>query len=67
MSMNDVLANVLNTIKTNEIMAKPEVFAKHSSKVVTETLKQMQKAGYVGEFEIIEDGVNKGLYNISLE
>ncbi len=53
MALNDVLANVMATIKNHEMVSKPEVFAKPSSKVTTEVLKVMQKAGYVGEFEII--------------
>lgn len=65
MSMNDVLANVLTTIKNHEKVAKAEVFAKPSTKVVTEILKIMQKFGYVGEFEIIEDGKG-GIYKIKL-
>lgn len=65
MSLNDVLANVLTTIKNHEMVSKPEVFAKPASKVVTETLKVMQKGGYLGEFEIIEDGKG-GLYKITL-
>lgn len=65
MSMNDVLANVLTSIRNNETAAKPEVFAKPASNLVTETLKIMQKNGYVGEFEIIEDG-RGGIYRIKL-
>jgi small subunit ribosomal protein S8 len=63
--MNDVLANVLTTIRNHEKIAKPEVFAKPATKLVTETLKLMQKFGYLGEFEIIEDGKG-GIYKITL-
>jgi small subunit ribosomal protein S8 len=65
MSLNDVLANVMTTIKNHEMVSKPEVFAKPASKVTTETLKIMQKAGFIGEFEIIENGKG-GLYKIIL-
>lgn len=65
MTLNDVLANVMTTIKNHEMVAKPEVLARPSSKVTTETLKVMQKAGFIGEFEIIEDGKG-GMYKIIL-
>ncbi len=66
MAMNDVLANVLTTIKNHESVAKQEVLARPSSKLVTETLKIMQKQGFIGDFEIIEDG-RGGVYRISLK
>jgi len=65
MSMNDVLANVLNTIKNQKNIASNEAFARPTSKLVTECLKLMQKFGYIGEFEIIEDG-RGGVYRIKL-
>lgn len=65
MSMNDVLANVLNSIKTQRSIASAEAFARPTSKLVTECLKLMQKFGYIGEFEIIEDG-RGGVYRIKL-
>jgi len=65
MSANDNLANVFTAVRNAERLAKPEVFTRPKSKLVTECLKLMQKNGYIGEFEIIEDG-RGSIYHIKL-
>ena len=60
-----VLSNLLNSIKNAERAAKTEVFVKQTSKLCTEVLKKLQKANYIGEFEIIDDGRGK-VYRIQL-
>jgi len=54
--MVDTLANALNSIKVAELKGKQEVRVKPASKVVREILSTMQRYGYIGEFELIDDG-----------
>eukprot|EP01056_Protomagalhaensia_sp_Gyna25_P003409 Protomagalhaensia_sp_Gyna_25__3408@NODE_3078_length_742_cov_1338_384068_g2573_i0_p1_GENE_NODE_3078_length_742_cov_1338_384068_g2573_i0NODE_3078_length_742_cov_1338_384068_g2573_i0_p1_ORF_typecomplete_len131_score29_16Ribosomal_S8/PF00410_19/2_2e34P22_portal/PF16510_5/0_1_NODE_3078_length_742_cov_1338_384068_g2573_i0101493 len=51
----NVLADALNSIVNAERAAKRQVLIRPSSKVVIRFLKVMQKKGYIGEFEIIDD------------
>ncbi|HDJ89435.1 MAG TPA: 30S ribosomal protein S8 [Thermoprotei archaeon] len=52
----DTLANALTTIKNNEIRGKKECLIYPASKFIANILRVMQKAGYIGEFEVIDDG-----------
>jgi len=52
----DVLANALVTIKNSEARGKRECIIYPSSKLVLAVLSAMKKAGYIGDFEYIEDG-----------
>ena len=54
MKMN-ILANALKTIVNAERKGKRQVMLRPSSKVLIKFLKLMQKKGYIGEFEIIDD------------
>ena len=54
MKMN-ILANALNAIMNAERKGKRQVLLRPSSKVLIKFLKLMQKRGYIGEFEIIDD------------
>ena len=54
MKMN-ILANALKTIVNAERKGKRQVMLRPSSKVLVKFLKLMQKKGYIGEFEIIDD------------
>merc|ERR1712110_1260592 len=49
--LNDALNNIVNA----ERRGKRQVLIRPSSKVVVKTLSVMQKHGYIGEFEIIDD------------
>jgi len=51
-----VISNLLSHIKNNELSGKNEVTFRPTSKLSTEVLRLMQEHGYIGEFEIIEDG-----------
>ena len=61
---NDPLADALNTIKTHETFGKPACEVK-PSKLVRETLKLLQKRGFIGDFEFVDDG-RSGFFRIKL-
>ncbi|NOZ88786.1 MAG: 30S ribosomal protein S8 [Crenarchaeota archaeon] len=56
MVMLDTLANALAAIVNAEARAKPEVVIMPASKLIANVLRVMQQAGYIGEFEYIDDG-----------
>jgi small subunit ribosomal protein S8 len=51
---HDLLADVFSTIKNFEAIGRKECVTP-ASKVIKGVLKVMQKHGYIGEFEYIED------------
>ncbi|CAN0078834.1 unnamed protein product [Pylaiella littoralis] len=50
-----VLADTLKTISNAEKRGKRQVLIRPCSKVVVKFLQVMQKNGYIGEFEIVDD------------
>jgi small subunit ribosomal protein S8 len=56
MSLNDPMANVLSHINNAEKLGKKELTTKNNSKIIRQVLTIMQDEGYLGSFEIIEDG-----------
>ncbi|RLF99253.1 MAG: 30S ribosomal protein S8 [Thaumarchaeota archaeon] len=56
MVMLDTLSNALATIMNNEMRGKKEALIMPASKLIASVLKVMQKEGYIGEFEFIDDG-----------
>ncbi len=56
MVMLDTLANALAAIQNAEMRAKSEVLIWPASKLIINVLRVMQRAGYIGEFEYIDDG-----------
>ncbi len=56
MVMLDTLANAMAAIVNAEARAKPEVVIMPASKLIINVLKVMQREGYIGEFEYIDDG-----------
>jgi len=56
MVMLDLLANALSTLKNNEAKGRRECILYPASKLVMDVLRVMQRHGYVGEVEYIEDG-----------
>ena len=61
----DNLANALSTLKNHELLGKKRCEIKHASKMLGSVLKIMQKEGYIGEFEFIDDG-KSGIYNVAM-
>ena len=51
----NILANALKAILNAERKGKRQVLIRPSSKVLIKFLKLMQKRGYIGEIEIIDD------------
>lgn len=65
MSRVDPIADGLINMKNHEDASKSICFLRPASKLLGEILKVMQKEGYIGNFEFIDDG-REGLYKINL-
>ncbi len=52
----DPLSNALSAIMNNEMRGRKEAVVTPASKLIAMVLRVMQKYGYVGEFEHIDDG-----------
>ncbi len=63
--MADNLTNALINIKNNENAGKKECIIKPASKLIGGVLKIIQKEGYIGKYEYIEDG-KAGQYKVQL-
>ena len=50
------LANALTTLYNNEMRRNKQAIIMPASKLVINVLRTMQKEGYIGEFEYIDDG-----------
>merc|ERR1712138_32351 len=51
----NVLADALKSILNAERRGRRQVLLRPASKVVIKFLRQMQKHGYIGEFEVLDD------------
>ncbi|MCC6012983.1 MAG: 30S ribosomal protein S8 [Candidatus Verstraetearchaeota archaeon] len=56
MKMNDPIAAALTTIKNNEERGRKECIVSPAPKLLANILRILQKHGYIGEFEYIDDG-----------
>ena len=56
MTQLDVLSNLMSAIQNAEMVRKRYAVIYPASKLAVNVLKVLQKNGYVGEIEIIEDG-----------
>ncbi len=52
----DIVSNLLSAIQNAEHARKRECVVTPTSKVVGNVLRLLQKEGYIGEFEFIDDG-----------
>lgn len=50
------LANALTTLYNNEVRRKKQAIIMPASKLIINVLRVLQKEGYIGEFEYIDDG-----------
>jgi len=57
MPATNVLANLFASLQNAEIRRKKECMVIPASNLAREVLKVLQKRGYIGESEFIEDGV----------
>ena len=65
MPANNVIGNLFATIYNNEIRNKKECLVIPASKLATAVLQSMSKNKYIGEFELIDDGI-AGKFRIQL-
>ena len=65
MTMMDTLANGLTTIVNNELRNRRECVLNPASKLLGRVLRVIQRNGYIGEFEFVDDG-RSGKFKIQL-
>jgi len=65
LTLQDPLADCLATIYNNEMRNKRECIVYPASKLIGKVLQVMQRYGYIGEFEFIDDG-RGGKFRIQL-
>jgi len=65
MTMLDILSNALSTLINNERRLKRECVVWPASKLLGNVLRVMQKNGFVGEFEFVDDG-RAGKFKVQL-
>ncbi|MBI4257886.1 MAG: 30S ribosomal protein S8 [Thaumarchaeota archaeon] len=65
MPAQNILANLFSTIYNNEMRNKKECMVIPASKLASEVLRTMQRHKYLGEFELIDDGLS-GKFRIQL-
>ncbi|MEM0084451.1 MAG: 30S ribosomal protein S8 [Candidatus Methanomethylicia archaeon] len=56
MALVDPLSNALSNIWNSELRNKNECIITPASKLILNVLRVMQKEGYIGEIELIDDG-----------
>jgi small subunit ribosomal protein S8 len=61
MSLNDPLSNASSMITQYEKLGKKEVLVKHSSKTIKLIFDILNKEGYVGSYEELDEGQGKYL------
>ncbi|RLI91114.1 MAG: 30S ribosomal protein S8 [Candidatus Altiarchaeales archaeon] len=54
--MHDVINDAISTIKNYERIGKSECVVRPKSKLLVEILRIFQNGGYIGEFEVSDDG-----------
>lgn len=65
LTRNDPVADALCSINNSESVGKREVTINIASKLIGNILRVMQKQGYIGEFEYIDDG-RAGKFRVQL-
>ncbi len=61
----DTLANALNSIKMAEFRGRNAVTLRPASKIIRSVLLLLQREGFVGDFEFVDDG-KSGEFTIKL-
>ena len=65
MTLNDPLADALSAINNSEARNHRDCIVKPASNLIAQVLRIMQKSGYIGEFEFIDDG-RAGKFRVQL-
>ncbi len=65
MPLMNPLADALSNILNRERIGRRECIITPASKMIASTLRIMQHAGYIGEFELIDDG-RAGKFRVQL-
>jgi len=63
--MEDIISHALSQIKNAEKIGRRECIIKSGSNLLRELLNVMRKEGYIGEFEIVDNG-RGGLIKVQL-
>jgi small subunit ribosomal protein S8 len=63
--LTDPISDSLSTLKKAEQKGQPACTLKPASKMMGNILKAMQKEGYIGQFEFVDDG-KSGQYTVAL-
>ncbi|MBM4240120.1 MAG: 30S ribosomal protein S8 [Euryarchaeota archaeon] len=66
MTLMDPLANALTNMRNNEMQGNKRCTISPASKMIGHVLRTMQKEGYIGEFEYVDDG-KAGKFIVELE
>jgi len=59
--LNDTLSNALSNINNAEKVGRESCIVRPASKIIKEVLSLMNKQGYLGEFNEVDDGKGKFL------
>ena len=62
---NDPLNDAMSVIKNAERVGRGECVIRPSSKLIGRVLKVMQEAGYIRQFELVDDG-RSGMFRVDL-
>ncbi|MCK4491840.1 MAG: 30S ribosomal protein S8 [Candidatus Altiarchaeales archaeon] len=54
--MHDIINDAISNIKNHERIGRSECIVKPSSKLLISILRVFQREGYIGEFEVADDG-----------
>ena len=66
MTLTDPIANNLISVKNSDLASKRELVVRPASKLLGRILEVMQRKGYIGAYEFVDDG-REGLYKIELK
>ena len=64
--LNDPLANALSAMKNAEIKGKGTCKIQPSSKLISGVLTLLKEKGYIGNFELVDDG-KAGIFQVNLK
>lgn len=66
MALNDTLADALSALKNGQMMGKKTCVIHPASKLIANVLRIAQREGYVGEFELYDDG-KAGVFTVGIQ